>query len=98
MVAATFTGHPTPLTLSQPITDDHHKVVVVKDASTSNGHVSTSTMEIASVGQPYVYRIVDKSQSQVSTLVFSKYGKAVKVTPPAHALNLTSPTTTTTAP
>ncbi len=96
LVAATFMGHPTPLTLSQPITDDHHKVVVVKDASTSNGHAATSTMDIASTGQPYVYRIVDNLPNEISTLVFSKYGKAVKVTAPAHALNLTSPNTTTT--
>ncbi len=101
LVAATFMGHPTPLTLSQPITDHHHKVVVVQDASTGNGHTSTRTMDIASAGQPYVYRIVDSSPNQVSTLVFTKYAKAVKVTAPSHALNLTSPTTTpttTTAP
>jgi hypothetical protein len=95
LVAATFMGHTTPLTLSQPLTDDHHKVVVVKDVSTSNGHASTSTMDVASTGQPYVYRIVDNLPNEVSTLVFSKYGKAVKVTAPAHALNLTSSTTTT---
>jgi hypothetical protein len=97
LVAATFTGHQTPLTLSQPTTFDHHKVVVVKDVSTTGGHTVTSTMDIASTGQPYVYRIADRSPTEVSTLVLSKYGKAVKVSAPAHALNLTSSATTTTA-
>ena len=90
LVAATFTGHQTPLTLSQPTTFDHHKVIVVKDVSTTDGRTVTSTMDIASAGQPYVYRIVDRSPTEVSTLTFSKYGKAVKVSAPAHALNLTS--------
>lgn len=53
-------------------------------------------MDIASRGQPYVYRIADNSPTEVSTLVLSKYGKAVKVSAPAHALNLTSSATTTT--
>ena len=48
LVAATFMGHPTPLTLSQPTTVDHHKVVIVKDVSTTNGRTVTSTMDIAS--------------------------------------------------
>ena len=98
LVAATFMGHRTPLTLSQPTTVDHRKVVIVKDVSTTNGRTTTSTMDIASSGQPYVYRIVDRAPGEVGILVFSKYGKAVKITAPAHALNLTSSTTTTTAP
>jgi hypothetical protein len=104
LVSATFMGHQTPLTLSQPTTFDHHKVVVVKDVSTTDGRTVTSTMDIASTGQAFVYRIVDKSPGALSTLVLSKYGKAVKIMAPSHALNLTSEatstttTTTTTAP
>ena len=96
LVVATFMGHPTPLTLSQPTTFDHHKVVIVKEVSTTNGRTASSTMDIASTGQPYVYRIVVNSPGEVSTLILSKYGKAVKVTAPSHALNLTSSATTTT--
>jgi hypothetical protein len=96
LVAATFMGHATPLTVSLPTTFDHHKVVVVKEVATTSGRTVTSTMDIASTGQPYAYRIAISAPGDVSTLVFSKYSKAVKVTAPAHALNLTSPTTTTT--
>ena len=96
LVAATFMGHSTPLTLSQPTTFDHHRVVIVKDVSTTGGHTVTSTMDIASAGQPYVYRIAVTSPNEISTLAFSKYGKAVKITAPAHALNLTSAAATTT--
>jgi hypothetical protein len=98
LVADTFMGHPTPLTLSQPTTFEHHKVVIVKDVSTTNGRTSTSTMDIACTGQPYVYRIVEQAPGEVGTLVFSKYGKAVKIAAPSHALNLTSSSTTTTTP
>jgi hypothetical protein len=46
-------------------------------------------MYIAAEGPALVYRIVDDTPEDVSTVVFHRYGKGVTLTVPPNAINLT---------
>ena len=88
LVSAAFQGHPTPLSVGRPTTFAGHKVVIVKDTVTTNGKKSTGLMYIAAKGRPVVYKIVNDTPGEVGTLVFSHYGKALPLTVPPDAINL----------
>ena len=45
-------------------------------------------MYIAAKGPAYVYKIVDDTPGDVSTVVFTHYGKGVTLTVPPNAINL----------
>ena len=89
LVVAAFQGHTAPLTVSKPTTFAGHKVVIVKDTVTTNGKKSTGLMYIAAKGPALVYKIVDDTPGDVSTVVFQHYGKGVTLTVPPNAINLT---------
>jgi hypothetical protein len=89
LVFAAFEGHTTPLTMGKATTFQGHKVVVVKETVVSNGKRATGSMYIGSTGKPVVYKIVNDSPGNKSTIVFSRYGKAVPLTVPPNAINLT---------
>ena len=55
----------------------------------TKGKRSTGFMYIGATGQPIVYKIVNDTPGDVSTIVFSHYGKAVSLTVPPNAINLT---------
>ncbi len=76
------------MTVSRPTTFAGHKVVIVKDTVRAHGKKSTGLMYVAATGRPYVYKIVDDTPGEVGTLVFSHYGKAVALTVPPEAINL----------
>jgi hypothetical protein len=88
VVTAAFERHTTPLTVSRPTTFAGHKVVIVKDSVTARGKKSTGLMYVAAKGPAYVYKIVDDTPGEVGTLIFSHYGKAVALTVPSKAINL----------
>jgi hypothetical protein len=88
LAVAAFQGHTAPLTLGRPTTFAGHKVVVVKDTVVSNGKKSTGLMYIAAKGPALVYKIVDDTPGHVSTVVFNHYSKAVPLTVPPDAINL----------
>jgi hypothetical protein len=88
LVVAAFQGHTAPLTVSRPTTFAGHKVVVVKDTVTSKGKTSTGLMYIAAKGPALVYKIVDDTPGNVSTVVFDHYGKGATLTVPPNAINL----------
>lgn len=89
LVFSTFEGHTTPITMGKPTTFQGHKVVVLNETVVSNGKRSTGSMYIGSRGKPVVYKIVDNTPGHQSTIVFSRYGKAVPLTVPPNAINLT---------
>ena len=88
LVVATFKGHTAPLTLGRPTTFAGHKVVVVKDTVVNKGKKSTGLMYISAKGPAYVYKIVDNTPGNVSTVVFDHYAKGVTLTVPPNAINL----------
>jgi len=88
LVVAAFEGHTAPLTLGRRTTFAGHKVVVIKDTVTTKGKKSTGLMYIGATGPPLVYKIVDDTPGDVSTVVFEHYGKAVALTVPPNAINL----------
>ena len=88
LVTAAFQGHTAPLAVGRPTTYAGHKVVVVKDTVMNKGKKSTGLMYIAAKGPAYVYKIVDNTPGDVSTLVFDHYGKGVTLTVPPNAINL----------
>jgi hypothetical protein len=88
-VFAAFEGHTTPLSVSKPTTFQGHKVVVVKETVVTNGKKATGSMYIAATGRPVVYKIVNNTPGEVSTIVFSHYGKAATLSVPPNAINLT---------
>ena len=88
LVVAAFQGHTAPLTVGRPTTFAGHKVVVVKDTVTSGGKRSTGLMYIAANGPALVYKIVDDTPGDVSTVVFDHYGKGATLTVPPNAINL----------
>ena len=88
LVVAAFQGHTAPLTVGRPTTFAGHKVVVVKDTVTKNGKRSTGLMYIAAKGPALVYKIVDDTPGNVSTVVFDHYGKGTTLTVPPNAINL----------
>jgi hypothetical protein len=88
LVVAAFQGHTTPLTVSRPTTFAGHKVVVVKDTVTSKGKKSTGLMYIAAKGPALVYKIVDDTPGNASTVVFDHYGRGATLTVPPNAINL----------
>jgi hypothetical protein len=88
LVVAAFQGHTAPLTVSRPTTFAGHKVVVVKDTVTNDGKKSTGLMYIAAKGPALVYKIVDDTPGDVSTVVFDHYGKGATLTVPPNAINL----------
>jgi hypothetical protein len=88
LVDAAFQGHTTPLTVGKPTTFAGHKVVVVKETVTTKGKKSTGTMYIATASPHYVYKIVNNSTGESSVLVFNHYGKAVALTVPPEAINV----------
>ncbi len=88
LVHAVFRGYATPLTVGTPTTFGRHKVVVVKDAATSNGTRTTGLMYIGTASPHDVYKIVDDAPGQKSTLVFNTYGKAVALTVPPAPINV----------
>ena len=88
LVVAAFQGHTAPLTVSRPTTFAGHKVVIVKDTVTNKGKRSTGLMYIAAKGPALVYKIVDDTPGDVSTVVFDHYGKGVTLTVPPNAINL----------
>jgi hypothetical protein len=67
-----------------------HKIVVVKDTVTNKDRKSTGLMYLAAKGPALVYKIVDDTPSDVSTIVFNHYGNAVILTVPPNAINLSS--------
>jgi hypothetical protein len=89
LVVAAFQGHTAPLTVSKPTTFAGHKVVIVKDTVTAKGKKSTGLMYIAAKGPALVYKIVDDTPGNVSTVVFQHYGPGVTLTVPPNAINLT---------
>lgn len=89
LTEAVFQGHKSPLTLAHSSSIDGRKMIVVKDTETPNGKKATGYMYISAKGTPYVYRIVDISPGEKSTLNFGGYGKPVSITVPAEAINLT---------
>jgi hypothetical protein len=89
LVFSAFAGHNAPLTMAKPIMFQGHKVVVVKDTVVSNGKTSVGYMYIGAKGKPVVYRIENDTPGDTSTIVFSHYGKAVSLTVPPNAINLT---------
>jgi hypothetical protein len=89
LVFAAFENHATPLTMGRPTTFAGHKVVVVNETVVSNGKRATGSMYIGATGKPIVYKIVNDSPDNQSTIVFSRYGKAVALTVPPNAINLT---------
>jgi hypothetical protein len=89
LTQAVFQGHHNPLTIAHSATIDGRKMIVIKDVETTNGKKSTGLMYISAKGTPYVYRIVDNTPGETSTLNFSSYGKPVSITVPAEAINLT---------
>jgi len=88
LVVAAFQGHTALLTVSRPTTFAGHEVVVVKDTVTSKGKTSTGLMYIAAKGPALVYKIVDDTPGNVSTVVFDHYGKGATLTVPPNAINL----------
>ena len=88
LVVAAFQGHTAPLTVGRPTTFAGHKVVIVKDTVTNKGKRSTGLMYIAAKGPALVYKIVDDTPGDVSTVVFDHYGKGVTLTVPPNAINL----------
>jgi hypothetical protein len=88
LAVAAFQGHTAPLTMGRPTTFAGHKVVVVKDTVVNKGKKSTGLMYIAAKGPALVYKIVDNTPGDVSTVVFNHYGKAVTLTVPPNAINL----------
>ncbi len=88
LAVAAFEGHTAPLTLGRPTTFAGHKVVVIKDTVTNNGKRSTGLMYIAAKGPALVYKIVDDTPGDMSTVVFNHYAKAVPLTVPPNAINL----------
>jgi hypothetical protein len=88
LVVAAFEGHTAPLTLGRRTNFAGHKVVVIKDTVTTKGKKSTGLMYIGATGPPLVYKIVDDTPGDVSTVVFEHYGKAVALTVPPNAINL----------
>jgi hypothetical protein len=88
LVVAAFEGHTAPLTVGRPTTFAGHKVVVVKDTVTNKGKRSTGLMYIAAKGPALVYKIVDDTPGDVSTVVFDHYGKGATLTVPPNAINL----------
>ncbi|HSZ37537.1 MAG TPA: hypothetical protein VK773_10640 [Acidimicrobiales bacterium] len=89
LVFAAFEGHTTPLTMGRSTMFQGHKVVVVRETVVSNGKRATGSMYIGATGKPVVYKIVNDSPENQSTIVFSRYGKAVALTVPPNAINLT---------
>jgi hypothetical protein len=89
LTQAVFQGHHNPLTLTHPATIGGRKMVVIKDVETANGKKSTGLMYVSARGTPYVYRIVDDTPGETSTLNFTSYGKPVSIVVPAEAINLT---------
>jgi len=89
LVVAAFEGHTAPLTVSKPTTFAGHEVVIVKDTVTTNARKSTGLMYIAAKGPALVYKIVDDTPGDVSTVVCQHYGKGVTLTVPPNAINLT---------
>jgi hypothetical protein len=88
LVVAAFQGHTAPLSVSRPTTFAGHKVVIVKDTVTNKGKKSTGLMYIAAKGPAVVYKLVDDTPGDVSTVVFDHYGKGVTLTVPPNAINL----------
>ena len=89
LVVAAFQGHTTPLTVSRPTTFAGHKVVDRQ----GHGHEQGGRRARASCtspprARPYVYKIVDDTPGDVSTVVFDHYGKGVTLTVPPNAINL----------
>ncbi len=89
LVFGAFEGHTAPLTVSKPTTYQGHKVVIVKDTVVNKGKKSTGYMYIAAKGRAVVYKIVNDTPGNKSTIVFSNYGKSVPLTVPPNAINLT---------
>ena len=89
LVFAAFEGHSTPLTMGRSTTFEGHKVVVVNETVVSNGQRASGSMYIGATGKPVVYKIVNDSPNNKSTIVFTHYGKAVTLTVPPNAINLT---------
>lgn len=85
---AAFQGATTPLTEGKPTTFAGHRVVVVKDTVTTKGKRVTGSMYIATASPHYVYKIVDETSGETSTLVFNHYGKAVTLAVPPEAINV----------
>ncbi len=89
LVFAAFEGHTTPLSVGKPKTFQGHKIVIVKETVVANGKRSTGYMYIAAKGQPVVYKIINDTPGDQSTIVFSHYGKAATLSVPPNAINLT---------
>jgi hypothetical protein len=85
---AAFHGATAPLTVGKPTTFAGHRVVVVKDTVTTKGKRLTGSMYIATASPHYVYKIVDETSGETSTLVFNHYGKAVTLAVPPEAINV----------
>jgi hypothetical protein len=90
LVAAVFLGHAAPLTLARPsATLAGHKVVVVNEKVTANGKTSSGEMWIEADGPPRALKIISKGPGQTTTITFSHFAKAVSISIPPEAINLT---------
>jgi hypothetical protein len=89
LVFAAFEGHSTPLSVGKPRTYQGHKVVIVKETVVTNGKRATGYMYIAAKGPALVYKIINDTPGDKSTIVFSHYGKAITLSVPPNAINLT---------
>jgi hypothetical protein len=89
LVAAVFSGHTTPLTVSKHTTLDHHKVVIVSDTVKVKGKTSTGHMYISTTGSPIVLKIAETSPKETLVIDFGHYGKPVAITTPPEPINLT---------
>jgi hypothetical protein len=89
LVQVVFQGHKSPLTLAHSATIDGRKMIVIKDTERAGGKSSTGLMYVSAKGTPFVYRIVDHTPGEVSTLNFGSYGRPVSIVVPPAAINLT---------
>jgi hypothetical protein len=87
LVTAAFEGSTGALTVSKPTFFAHHKVVIVKDTLTAAGKRTTGSMFIGTASPHNVYKVVDDSAAETTTLVFDHYGRAVALTVPAEAIS-----------
>jgi hypothetical protein len=88
LVTAVFSGHTTPLSVSKPVTYEHHKVVIVTDTVVHNGKATTGELYLADQRAALAYKILTKGPKLNDTIVFSHYGKAVSISTPPEPINL----------
>jgi hypothetical protein len=90
LVAAVFLGHTTPLSFSKPKAKlMGHKVNLVSESVTTSGKKSSGQIYIQADGPPRALKIISKGPSQTTVITFTHFGKAVSISIPPEAINLT---------